>query len=76
MNLRAFSENDLREMSLEDFAKALAICLADECAYNDADAAEASLVVLNVAADRLNIADELNDADSLGGYGFGIGESK
>ena len=62
------SQKELNEMSLEDFAKNLAYALADETCFAGPDASEASLTILSVAAERLDIADKLADIDSLGSY--------
>ena len=60
--MKSYTQKQLEDMSLEDFAKALAMCLADEVTYiGDDQAAEASQLVLSVAAERLGIADELAD---------------
>ena len=64
----SYTQKQLEEMSDEEFVKVGFICLADEVAFAEQDAAELSALVLQVAAKRLNLAKEFEEIDTLGGY--------
>jgi len=50
---------------LREFARRLALALADECAFAGAEAAEASVVVLAEARNKLDLAEEFDKIDTL-----------
>ena len=68
MTLPTATELAVTNNELIDLARRLALALANEVAYAGIEAAEASLVVLAEARVKLDLGEEFDNIDTLGGY--------